>query len=37
LQNEQYLKNVMEKGADKARASAKITIELVRGVMGLNY
>jgi tryptophanyl-tRNA synthetase len=37
LQNEKYLKNVMEQGADKARASARITIELVRDAMGLNY
>ena len=32
-----YLKEVMEKGAGKARASAKITMELVRQAIGLNY
>ena len=32
-----YLKQVMEKGAEKARASAKITMELVRQAIGLNY
>ncbi len=32
-----YLKEVMEKGAEKARKSAKITMELVRQAMGLNY
>jgi tryptophanyl-tRNA synthetase len=32
-----YLKEVMEKGAEKARKSAKSTIELVRQAMGLNY
>jgi tryptophanyl-tRNA synthetase len=32
-----YLKHVMEKGAEKARASAKITMELVRQAIGLNY
>jgi tryptophanyl-tRNA synthetase len=37
LHDEQYLKQVMEQGATKARASAKITIELVRAAMGLNY
>ena len=35
--NEQYLKEVMEKGAEKARKSAKATMELVRQAMGLNY
>lgn len=35
--NEQYLKEVMEKGAEKARKSARATMELVREVMGLNY
>lgn len=35
--NEKYLKEIMEKGADKARKSAKATIELVRNAMGLNY
>ena len=32
-----YLKEVMEKGADKARKSARVTMELVRQAMGLNY
>lgn len=35
--DENYLKEVMEKGAEKARASAKATMELVRQAMGLNY
>ena len=35
--DEQYLKEVMEKGADKARKSAKATMELVRQAIGLNY
>lgn len=35
--NEQYLKEVMEKGAEKARKSAKATMEHVRQAMGLNY
>lgn len=35
--NEQYLKEVMEKGAEKARKSAKATMEMVREAMGLNY
>ncbi len=35
--NEKYLKEVMLKGAEKARVSAKKTIELVRQSMGLNY
>lgn len=35
--NEKYLKEIMEKGAEKARKSAKATIELVRDAMGLNY
>jgi tryptophanyl-tRNA synthetase len=32
-----YLKEVMEKGAEKARKSAKSTMELVRQAIGLNY
>lgn len=32
-----YLKQVMEKGAEKARESARATMELVREAMGLNY
>jgi len=35
--DENYLKQIMEKGAEKARRSAKATIELVRTAMGLNY
>jgi tryptophanyl-tRNA synthetase len=38
IQNDDaYLKDVMIKGAEKARVSAKQTIELVRQAMGLNY
>lgn len=35
--DEKYLKDVMEKGAEKARKSARATMTLVREVMGLNY
>ncbi|MDZ4808213.1 MAG: tryptophan--tRNA ligase [Bacteroidota bacterium] len=35
--NPTYLKEVMEKGAEKARKSAKATMELVREAIGLNY
>jgi tryptophanyl-tRNA synthetase len=37
LDDKNYLKEVMEKGAEKARKSAKATMELVREAMGLNY
>ncbi|MBL0147074.1 MAG: tryptophan--tRNA ligase [Chitinophagaceae bacterium] len=37
LNNEKYLKEVMEKGAAKANASANATMKLVRQAMGLNY
>lgn len=37
LKDEKYLKEVMEKGAEKARKSAKATMELVRQAMGLKY
>ena len=37
LGNETYLRQVMEQGAEKARKSAKATMELVRKAMGLNY
>lgn len=37
LDDKQYLKNVMEKGAAKAGISAKETMKLVRETMGLNY
>lgn len=35
--DEKYLREVMEKGAEKARKSGRATIELVREAMGLNY
>jgi tryptophanyl-tRNA synthetase len=35
--NEAFLKEVMEKGAEKARKSAQETIRLVKDAMGLNY
>ncbi len=35
--NPAYLQEVMEKGAEKARKSAKATMELVRQAIGLNY
>ncbi|MBL7739563.1 MAG: tryptophan--tRNA ligase [Chitinophagaceae bacterium] len=35
--DEKYLKEVMEKGAEKARKSARATMELVREAIGLNY
>jgi tryptophanyl-tRNA synthetase len=35
--DEKYLKEVMEKGAEKARKSACATMELVREAIGLNY
>ena len=37
LSNETYLRQVMEQGAEKARKSAKATMELVREAMGLKY
>ncbi len=37
LANEQYLHKVMEHGAEKARVSAKATMQLVREAMGLTY
>lgn len=37
LNNEQYLKQIMETGAEKARKSAKATMQIVRESMGLNY
>lgn len=36
-QDEQYMKMIMEQGAEKAGASAKKTMELVREAMGLVY
>jgi tryptophanyl-tRNA synthetase len=35
--DEKYLKTIMEVGAEKARRSAKVTMELVKKAMGLNY
>jgi len=35
--DENYLKQVMEKGAEKARSSANHTMKLVREAIGLNY
>jgi tryptophanyl-tRNA synthetase len=35
--NPTYLKEVMEKGAEKARKSARATMQLVREAIGLNY
>ncbi len=35
--DDRYLRQVMEKGAEKARKSAKATMELVREAIGLNY
>lgn len=37
MNDENYLKQVMEMGAEKARASATATMGLVRSAMGLNY
>ena len=37
LEDEQYLKKVMQKGAEKAGVSAKATMQLVRQAMGFNY
>jgi tryptophanyl-tRNA synthetase len=37
LADEKYLREVMEKGAEKARKSAVETMELVREAIGLNY
>ena len=37
LNDEKYLKEIMEKGAAKASISAKATMQLVREAMGLNY
>lgn len=37
IHNEKYLAEIMEKGAEKARASARETMALVRQAMGLNY
>ena len=37
MSNESYLKQIMETGAEKARKSAKATIEIVRESMGFKY
>jgi tryptophanyl-tRNA synthetase len=37
LADETYLKQVMERGAEKARKSSKATMEIVRESMGLKY
>ena len=37
LNNKKYLKSIMDMGAEKARASAKATMQLVREAIGLNY
>ncbi|HEV8271593.1 MAG TPA: tryptophan--tRNA ligase [Chitinophagaceae bacterium] len=37
LGDEKYLRQVMEQGADKARKSAKATMEIVREAMSLKY
>ena len=37
LADEKYLHQVMEQGAEKARKSAKATMELVRAAIGLKY
>ena len=37
LQDEKYLKQVMEQGAEKANRSAAATMQLVRQAIGLNY
>lgn len=37
LNDEKYLQKVMEQGAEKARKSARQTIELTREAIGLNY
>ena len=37
LENEKYLQEIMEKGAEKARTSAARTMKIVREAMGLNY
>ena len=37
MEDEAYLKKIMKQGAEKARASANATMELVRQAIGLNY
>jgi tryptophanyl-tRNA synthetase len=35
--DEVYLRRVMEQGAEKARASARVTLRLAKEAIGLNY
>ena len=35
--DEAYLRKIMEQGAEKARVSARLTIQLAKGAIGLNY
>ena len=35
--DEKYLKDIMEKGAAKARISARATMDIVRQAIGINY
>ena len=35
--DERYLREIMETGAEKARKSARATMELVREAIGLKY
>ncbi len=37
LADEKYLQQVMKKGAEKAIASARVTMQIARNAMGLNY
>jgi tryptophanyl-tRNA synthetase len=37
LDNQDYLRQVLQKGADKAREKATVTLDLVRDRVGLNY
>ena len=37
MDDESYLKTIMEKGAEKASASAAATMQVVREAMGLKY
>jgi tryptophanyl-tRNA synthetase len=37
MQDEIYLTKIMKQGAEKARASAGATMELVRKAIGLSY
>jgi tryptophanyl-tRNA synthetase len=37
MEDEKYLKQIMETGAEKARKTARATMKIVRDAMGLNY